>query len=45
MVRGHEIKVVAVTGVKGHEVVDRLTGWQLECPLAGQGQVRQEGEL
>lgn len=45
MVRGHEIKVVAVAGVKGHEVVDRLTGWQLERPLVGQGHVRQEGEL
>lgn len=43
--RGHEIKVVAVTGVKGHEVVDCLTGWQLECPLVGQGHVLQEGEL
>lgn len=45
MVRGHEIKVVAVVGVKGHEVVDRLAGWQLECPLVGQGHVRQKGEL
>lgn len=45
MVRGHEIKVVAVAGVQGHEVVHRLTGWQLERPLVGQGHVRQEGEL
>lgn len=45
MVRGHEIKVVAVIGVKGHEVVHRFTGWQLERPLVGQGHVRQEGEL
>ena len=45
MVRGHEIKVVAVVGVEGHDVMDRLAGWQLQCPLIGQGHVRQEGQL
>lgn len=45
MVRGHEIKVVAVVGVEGHDVVDRFAGWQLQRPLIGQGHVRQEGQL
>lgn len=45
MVRGHEIKVVAVVGVEGHDVMDRLAGRQLQCPLIGQGHVRQEGQL
>lgn len=45
MVRGHEIKEVAVAGVKGHDVVDCLAGRQLQCPLVGQGHVRQEGQL
>lgn len=45
MVRGHEIKIVAVIGVEGHDVVDRFAGWQLQSPLIGQGHVRQEGQL
>ncbi len=45
VVRGHEVKEVAVVGVEGHDVVDRFAGWQLQCPLTGQGHVRQEGQL
>lgn len=45
MVRGHEIKEVAVAGVEGHDVVDRFDSWQLQCPLISQGHVRQEGQL
>lgn len=45
MVRGHEVKEVAVVGVEGHDVVDCFAGWQLQCPLTGQGHVRQEGQL
>lgn len=45
MARGHEIKEVAIVGVEGHDVVDRFAGWQLQCPLIGQGHVRQEGQL
>lgn len=45
MVRRHEIKEVSVVGVQGHDVVDRLAGWQLQCRLIGQGQVGQEGQL
>lgn len=45
MVRGHEIKEVPVVGVKGHDMVDGLAGWQLQCPLIGHGHVRQQGQL
>lgn len=45
MVGGHEIKVVAVAGVQGHDVVDRFAGWELQGPLIGQGHIRQEGQL
>ena len=45
MVRGHEIKEVAVVGVEGHDVVDCFAGGQLQSPLTGQGHVRQEGQL
>lgn len=27
MVRGHEVQVVSVVGVEGHDVVDRFAGW------------------
>lgn len=43
--RSHDIKEVAVTGVEGHDVVDRFAGGQLQCPLIGEGHVRQEGQL
>lgn len=45
MVGGHEIKVVAVAGVEGHDVVDGFAGGQPQRPLVGQGHVRQEGQL
>lgn len=45
VVRGHEIKEVAVAGVEGHDVVDRFDSWQLQCPLISHGHVRQEGHL
>lgn len=45
MVRGHDIKEVSVVGVEGHDVVDCFAGGQLQCPLIGQGHVRQEGQL
>lgn len=45
VVRGHDIKKVAVVGVEGHDVVDGFAGWQLRGPLTGQGHVREEGQL
>lgn len=45
MMRGHDVQVVPVVGVEGHDGVDRLAGWKLERPLVGRGHVGREGQL
>lgn len=40
MMRGHDIKKVAVVGIEGHDVVYCFVGSQLQHPLIGRGHVR-----
>lgn len=40
MMRGHDIKKVAVVGIEGHDVVYCFVGSQLQHPLIGCGHVR-----
>lgn len=42
---GHDVQVVPVVGVEGHDRVDRLAGRQPQRPLAGRGHVGREGQL